>query len=87
MAAQVDLATGVIEADSVAAVVLHDTNVQAFRFVAIHNNTATAGTVAITDNDDNAATLYLAAGQVIKCRPKLIKSTGTTVATLVGFKR
>lgn len=86
MAAQDDKCPGVIHGLKLAPITLHDSNVQAFKFVAIHNNTATGGTVAITDDEDTAVTLYLAAGQVISVRPKLIKATGTTVATLVGFK-
>jgi hypothetical protein len=87
MAAQDDKSTGTLRGAKLAVVTPSDATPQPFRFVALHNATATAGTIAITDDDDVAITLYLVAGQVLDCRPKLIKAAGTSVVTIVGFKQ
>jgi hypothetical protein len=87
MAAQDDKSVGTLRGAKLAVITPSDATPQPFRFVAIHNATATGGTVAITDDDDVAITLYLAPGQVLDCRPKLIKAAGTTVTLLVGFKQ
>ncbi len=86
MAAQDDKAPGVTEGDSWITLTTHDTNPIAFRPVAIHNGTATAGTVVAKDADGNQSTFYLVAGQTLRIRPSII-TTASTVTNIVGFKR
>lgn len=85
MADQIDLCPGIEEGSRMVAVTPDNSVMQANRFIALHNGTNTAGSVAITDQSDNAVTLWLAAGQTVKCRPRLIKLTGTTVGTITGI--
>ena len=83
---QQDSASGVIENDSWATLTTHDSNPLPFKPVAIHNGSATGGTIVVKDADGNTTTFYLAAGATLRIRPTII-TTASTVSNIVGFKR
>lgn len=85
MSDQVDYSPGIEVGSRMVPVTPNDTVVQANRFIALHNATTTAGSIAITDQYNNAVTLWLVGGQTINCRPRLVKVAGTTVGTITGI--
>jgi hypothetical protein len=87
MAAQDDKSPGNEEGSLLHTVTTDNATPQPFRFIAIHNATATAGFVALTDAAGFDDVVYLTAGQVLVCRPIIIKTTGTTVTKIIGYKR
>lgn len=85
MAAQIDLCPERQQGQRWATVTPADSTPQPYRFIALQNATATGGTVTFTDAIGTVVIIYLAPGQLMMCRPNIIKAAGTTVTTISGM--